>query len=423
MKKAVSLLVSISLLLCMTISMSGTATAASGSTTVYITRTGTKYHNAGCSYLKSSKTAISLADAVAAGYTPCSKCCSPTLDANSQTTKPAAPQVTKPVSSPAVSAEVTAVPVSPGLNNFKAANSYRQGQFADVPAAAWYANNVKKAYEFGLVKGVSNTSFNPDGNITIAETIALASRLNSIYNTGKATFQQSSPWYKVYVDYAADKGIIYENQYEDMTVKATRAQFAIILANALPDSALKSKNNITDIPDVPVYAEYASAVYKLYNAGVLTGNDKYGTFAPDTNIQRSAVAAIVTRMADEALRQDVVLTGMPAAAIDLTGEWKQINSNSEDSWQAAVIDADTITIYWVSDNGNSKSLYWAGSFIAPITAKQPYSWNSVNDHEKTGASILASGDDIKTITYQDGVLSYSASALGTTVTIKLERLK
>ncbi|HKZ40824.1 MAG TPA: hypothetical protein VJ044_07660 [Candidatus Hodarchaeales archaeon] len=44
--------------------------------TVYVTKTGKKYHVASCSYLKSS-TAISLADAVKR-YSPCSKCNPPT---------------------------------------------------------------------------------------------------------------------------------------------------------------------------------------------------------------------------------------------------------------------------------------------------------------------------------------------------------
>lgn len=46
---------------------------------------------------------------------------------------------------------------------------------------------------------------------------------------------------------------------------------------------------------------------------------------------------------------------------DLTGDWKQVNSSSDDSYQQATISGDTIEIYWVSDNGDSKSLYWAGS--------------------------------------------------------------
>lgn len=42
--------------------------------TVYITKSGSKYHRAGCSYLKKSKIPISKKDAIARGYTPCSKC-------------------------------------------------------------------------------------------------------------------------------------------------------------------------------------------------------------------------------------------------------------------------------------------------------------------------------------------------------------
>mgnify|MGYP004663819813 CR=1 FL=1 len=41
--------------------------------TVHITRTGSKYHKAGCSYLKSD-IPINILDAVNSGYTPCSRC-------------------------------------------------------------------------------------------------------------------------------------------------------------------------------------------------------------------------------------------------------------------------------------------------------------------------------------------------------------
>ena len=108
---------------------------------------------------------------------------------------------------------------------------------------------------------------------------------------------------------------------------------------------------------------------------------------------------------------------------DLTGEWKQENTESEKSYQSATITNDTITIYWIMDNGDTKSLYWEGSFVAPKTADEPYSWDSKNDHSKTEKSILASSDETKTITYQDGILSYEASAMGTTKTVKLKKQK
>lgn len=54
-----------------------TAAPATDGITVYITDTGTKYHNEGCQYLSDSKHAISLEAAKAQGYTPCSRCHAP----------------------------------------------------------------------------------------------------------------------------------------------------------------------------------------------------------------------------------------------------------------------------------------------------------------------------------------------------------
>lgn len=42
--------------------------------TVYITKTGKKYHRSGCRYLRQSKIAISLSNAKSSGYTPCKVC-------------------------------------------------------------------------------------------------------------------------------------------------------------------------------------------------------------------------------------------------------------------------------------------------------------------------------------------------------------
>lgn len=42
--------------------------------TVYITKTGEKYHTSGCRYLSKSKIPISLDNAKKQGYTPCSVC-------------------------------------------------------------------------------------------------------------------------------------------------------------------------------------------------------------------------------------------------------------------------------------------------------------------------------------------------------------
>ncbi len=106
---------------------------------------------------------------------------------------------------------------------------------------------------------------------------------------------------------------------------------------------------------------------------------------------------------------------------DLTGDWKQTNSQSPDSYQQATITADVISVDWVSDNGDTTSIYWIGTFTPPADVAEPYVWTSDRDKEATDMAILASTDDTKEFTYEDGVISYSVSALGTTTKVKLER--
>lgn len=109
--------------------------------------------------------------------------------------------------------------------------------------------------------------------------------------------------------------------------------------------------------------------------------------------------------------------GKVEATSDLSGTW--ISEKSGDSYQEAVITDNYIEINWMSKD--TKSLYWAGSYIAPESAVTEYSWTSENDTEKTGSALLASGDDTKEFTYKDGVISYEASAMGTTKTMKLTK--
>lgn len=196
--------------------------------------------------------------------------------------------------------------------HFPRVATYTQGQFTDVPASQWFTKNVAEAVELGLMKGSSATTFKPYGDVTLAEAITMAARIHSIYTTGSENFVQSSgsAWYQVYLDYAYRNGIS-QNYYTcDVTKKATRAQYAEIFANALPDKGLEARNTVADnaIPDVPLSQSYADAVYKLYRAGILAGGDVKGTFSPLTYITRAESATIVARMANTDNRMDFSLS-------------------------------------------------------------------------------------------------------------------
>lgn len=70
--------------------------AAGGDTTVYVTKTGEKYHSDGCVSLSKSKIATTLQDAVDKGYEACKKCKPPKLDSTSQAAAPQANAVAVP---------------------------------------------------------------------------------------------------------------------------------------------------------------------------------------------------------------------------------------------------------------------------------------------------------------------------------------
>jgi len=52
--------------------------------TVYITRTGAKYHRDNCDYLKYSKIKITLEEALEESYSPCSKCNPPIIESSTK---------------------------------------------------------------------------------------------------------------------------------------------------------------------------------------------------------------------------------------------------------------------------------------------------------------------------------------------------
>jgi hypothetical protein len=189
------------------------------------------------------------------------------------------------------------------LSNFKKVHTYAAGQFGDVPGTEWFADEVRLAYEYGLVNGTTPTTFSPGQNLTVAEAIKFAACLNEIYNTGVLTLTNGkSLWYQPYVDYALSHGLI--SPYPYYEAYAARSDMAVIFSSALPDGALTPINTVEDnaIPDVSLSQPYAAAVYKLYRAGILTGVDGSHTYRPSGTITRAEVATIVARMADSGIR-------------------------------------------------------------------------------------------------------------------------
>lgn len=142
-----------------------------------------------------------------------------------------------------------------------------------------------------------------------------------------------------------------------------------------------------------------------------------------------AVATLISPLSACGKSADTQSRVEPSATIsqsqevpDLAGTWKQTNSESEDAYQQAEITADTITVNWITDGGDSEALYWVGTFVPPEDNGK-YVFTSEGDVEKMNIALLASTDSTKEFTYEDGVISYKVGMMGTTTTVRLEKQK
>lgn len=219
------------------------------------------------------------------------------------------PKLTKP-SKPSGG---TVKPVSPNAGANKNTEADKEKlPFTDVPQTAWYHESVQKAWESGLIDGVTKTQFQPDGTLTVAQTIKLAAALYQMEHEGEVTLTNGrTNWYDTYVSYAVNNGII-EKTYQaytkaQMNAPVTRGEFVHIFHGA--ESDYKAVNQVADnaIPDVKTSDKFAPEIYEFYRAGILTGSDAKGTFHSASTIKRSEAAAILLRMFEAAARVSIDL--------------------------------------------------------------------------------------------------------------------
>jgi len=183
--------------------------------------------------------------------------------------------------------------------------------FVDVPVSAWYADAVRDAWANGLIDGVDAAHFDPDGSLTVAQAIKLAAALHQRIANGTVTLKNGSPWYRSYLEYAVEHGVIEESYlgYSAAALNAPvqRAEFAHILYGAAKPYAAINEIGANALPDVKTGDRYADEIYTLYRAGVLNGSDRSGTFYPTSLIRRSEAAAILIRAFDEEARRTLTL--------------------------------------------------------------------------------------------------------------------
>ena len=186
--------------------------------------------------------------------------------------------------------------------------------FTDVSAdgkagGAWYDyESVKVCVEAGLMKG-DGAAFNPGGQITVAELATVCARINEKQG-GMALPEKEAGeiWYGPAIRVMQNLGI---DTGADPLAMATRADFARMLSAVCAGDTLRAINSISSLPD-----SADSDVLRLYNAGILTGTDKHGTFAGANSLSRAEAATMLARVVRPSLRKQFTPEAKPAGEDD-----------------------------------------------------------------------------------------------------------
>ena len=194
----------------------------------------------------------------------------------------------------------------------KAAAAGKLGKFTDLDSGAWYADGVLWALDNGVMNGVGNNVFAPNGDTSRAMIVTMLWRLEGSpvanYAMNYADVAENA-WYADAIRWAASAKIA--SGYRDANGRGqvfnpdaavTREQLATMLYNYAKykgvDVSAGESANIRGYGDVSSVSGYAlPAVKWAYGAGIMTGYVEKGQhiLGPQRASSRAVVATMLMR--------------------------------------------------------------------------------------------------------------------------------
>jgi len=171
--------------------------------------------------------------------------------------------------------------------------------FKDVNVGDWYHLAVDFAVKEGLFKGMTETTFEPNTPMTRGMLVTVLWRYEGSPKEGKSDFTDlTADWYKDAVAWAASKGIVtgVGNGRFDPDGKITREQLAAILYRYSKNKGYDTskQSDFAGFPDKGKISDWAKEAYGwAVGVGLITGND--GKLDPQGNATRAQVATILMR--------------------------------------------------------------------------------------------------------------------------------
>lgn len=188
--------------------------------------------------------------------------------------------------------------IEKGLHHFNFNNAPMQ--FSDVPSGAWYHKDVSSASAAGIIHGVGNGQFNPDGNLTEAEAMTLMANVYAIYNADTDLLaqyranNQGGHWASGIKAYCEYRGLATPFEAEFDT-NCTRGKMVFYFARSMDAIVFTPINDKKAAPEnLDLLGN--KDVELLFTSGILVGDE--GGFRLESSITRAETAAIIHRVAN-----------------------------------------------------------------------------------------------------------------------------
>ncbi len=175
--------------------------------------------------------------------------------------------------------------------------------FTDVPAGSWYYGAAAYAYNNGLFAGTTATTFAPDMTMTRAMLVSVLWRLaGEPAPKGTNTFDDvpDGAWYTDAVTWAAENGVVagIGNGRFDPDGSVTREQTAVILFNYAQSKGydVSARADLSAFPDAGSVSGWAQDALAWANASGLISGAVRGTqtiLDPQGSASRAQVAMIL----------------------------------------------------------------------------------------------------------------------------------
>lgn len=177
-------------------------------------------------------------------------------------------------------------------------------KFTDVKAGDWYHEAVDFAVKNGLFNGMSDTTFEPNTPMTRGMLVTVLWRYEGQPEGGTNNFAdvKDGEWYAKAVAWAASKGIVngVGNGKFDPNGKVTREQLAAILFRYSESKGYDTSKtgNLNTFPDAAKVSDWAKSAYSwAVGESLIGGNVINGKtlLDPQGNATRAQVATILMR--------------------------------------------------------------------------------------------------------------------------------